>query len=313
MNLANSRWTGLGVLALVLALLPLALPNNFYFDVANRIAINAIVAVGLNLLIGYAGQISMGHAGFFGLGGYVSAVLTANYGWPPLAALLVACVGVALLAYVVARPILRLKGHYLAMATLGLGMIVSIVITNESWLTGGPDGMVVPDFEVFGLRLYGEQTWYWVFAVLLVFAVWVALNIIDSPVGRALRAVHGSEVAAQVAGIDTTGYKVLVFVVSAVFATLVGSLSAHYGAFITPDKASFMHSVEFVTMVVVGGMASTFGAVVGAALLTLLPQVLSGLEDWEMVVFGLILMTSMIFMPRGLVPSLQARFTGGAR
>lgn len=313
MNLANSRWTGLGALALVLALLPLALPNNFYFDVANRIAINAIVAVGLNLLIGYAGQISMGHAGFFGLGGYVSAVLTANYGWPPLAALLVACVGVALLAYVVARPILRLKGHYLAMATLGLGMIVSIVITNESWLTGGPDGMVVPDFEVFGLRLYGEQTWYWVFAVLLVFAVWVALNIIDSPVGRALRAVHGSEVAAQVAGIDTTGYKVLVFVVSAVFATLVGSLSAHYGAFITPDKASFMHSVEFVTMVVVGGMASTFGAVVGAALLTLLPQVLSGLEDWEMVVFGLILMTSMIFMPRGLVPSLQARFTGGAR
>ncbi|TCO81443.1 amino acid/amide ABC transporter membrane protein 2 (HAAT family) [Plasticicumulans lactativorans] len=313
MNLANSRWTGLGVLALVLALLPLALPNNFYFDVANRIAINAIVAVGLNLLIGYAGQISMGHAGFFGLGGYVSAVLTANYGWPPLAALLVACVGVALLAYVVARPILRLKGHYLAMATLGLGMIVSIVITNESWLTGGPDGMVVPDFEVFGLRLYGEQTWYGVFAVLLVFAVWVALNIIDSPVGRALRAVHGSEVAAQVAGIDTTGYKVLVFVVSAVFATLVGSLSAHYGAFITPDKASFMHSVEFVTMVVVGGMASTFGAVVGAALLTLLPQVLSGLEDWEMVVFGLILMTSMIFMPRGLVPSLQARFTGGAR
>lgn len=313
MNLANSRWTGLGALALVLALLPLALPNNFYFDVANRIAINAIVAVGLNLLIGYAGQISMGHAGFFGLGGYVSAVLTANYGWPPLAALLVACVGVALLAYVVARPILRLKGHYLAMATLGLGMIVSIVITNESWLTGGPDGMVVPDFEVFGLRLYGEQTWYGVFAVLLVFAVWVALNIIDSPVGRALRAVHGSEVAAQVAGIDTTGYKVLVFVVSAVFATLVGSLSAHYGAFITPDKASFMHSVEFVTMVVVGGMASTFGAVVGAALLTLLPQVLSGLEDWEMVVFGLILMTSMIFMPRGLVPSLQARFTGGAR
>ncbi len=305
MNVLNSRYGGLAVLAAIVLLLPLVLPNNYYFDVANRIAINAIVAVGLNLLIGYAGQISLGHAGFLGLGAYTSAILTSNYGWSPLAAMLVAALGVAALAFLVARPILRLKGHYLAMATLGLGMIFSIVLTNESALTGGPDGMAVPGFELLGWSPQGEAVWYWVFGALLLAAVWLALNLIDSPVGRALRAVHGSEVAAAVAGIDTTSYKVLVFVVSAVFAALVGSLSAHYTGFITPGQASFLHSVELVTMVVIGGMASTFGAVIGAALLTLLPQVLSGLEDFEMVVFGLILMTSMIFLPRGLVPSLR--------
>lgn len=299
------HWSGLLALAAVAALLPLGLANNYHYDVAIQVAINAIVAVGLNLLIGYAGQISLGHAGFFGLGAYASAVLTAHYHWPPLGALLAGALLVGLLALLIARPILRLKGHYLAMATLGFGIIISIVIANETQLTGGPDGMVVPPFSVAGWEVYGARTWYWIFAGLLLLAVWLALNLIDSPVGRALRAVHGSEVAAQVAGIDTSRYKARVFVVSALFAGVAGSLAAHYSQYLTPDKAGFFHSIEFVVMVVVGGMASTFGAVLGAALITLLPQVLTGFQDWEMVVFGGILMATMIFLPRGLVPSLQ--------
>jgi len=148
--------------------------------------------------------------------------------------------------------------------------------------------------------------WYWITGVFLLGTVWLALNLIDSPLGRALRSVHGSEVAAQVTGIDTTRYKVLVFVVSALFASLAGSLYAHYAQFLTPDEASFFRSIELVTMVVLGGMASTYGALVGAAILTALPQLIAGFEDYEMMIFGLVLMLTMIFMPKGLVPTLEA-------
>jgi branched-chain amino acid transport system permease protein len=211
----------------------------------------------------------------------------------------------------VARPILKLKGHYLAMATLGLGIIISIVITNEAKYTGGPDGMPVPPLTVFGWSLAGDATWYALVAVLLMVVTWAAQNLIDAPAGRALQAIHGSEVAARVAGIDVAGSKVKIFVASAVLASLMGSLTAHYVGFLTPGQAGFFHSIELMTMVVVGGMASVFGSIVGAALLTLLPQVLSAFEGWETVVFGLILMITMIFLPAGLVPALRLSFARG--
>jgi branched-chain amino acid transport system permease protein len=260
--------------------------------------------VGLNLLIGYAGQISLGHAGFFGLGAYGSAILTARYGWPPAAALGATTAGVALIALLVGRPILKLKGHYLAMATLGMGIIISIVVVTEDQLTGGPDGMSVPAFTLFGLGLAGERAWYWIVGAALLAAVWIALNLIESPAGRALRALHGSEVGARVSGIDATRAKVGIFVISAVFASLAGSMAAHYTGFITPGKVGFFHSIELVTMVVFGGMASVFGAVVGAATLTLLPQLLTVLKEYEMVVFGGVMIATMVFLPRGFLPSL---------
>ena len=211
---------------------------------------------------------------------------------------------VALLAYVVGRPILRLKGHYLAMATLGLGVIVSIVLATEDKITGGPDGMAVPPLVVAGWALQGERTWYWVVGGALLLAVWLALNLIESPAGRALRALHGSETAAQTLGIDAARHKLRVFVISAVFAAVAGALMAHYAGFITPAKASFMHSIELVTMVVFGGMASVFGAVVGALVLTTLPQLLTALKDYEMMVFGAVLVATMVFFPQGIVPTL---------
>jgi branched-chain amino acid transport system permease protein len=306
-KLMQSRHAGLLVLALVLAVLPLVLPNAFYVDVAIRIALNAIVVIGINLLMGYTGQISLGHAGFYGLGAYASAALTTHFNWPPLAALAAGAAATGVLAWLMARPILKLKGHTLAMATLGLGIIISIVINNESQWTGGPDGISVPSFSVAGMTVAGETSWYIVAAVLLLVMTWLALNLVDSPVGRALQAIHGSEVAARVAGIDTTRFKVRVFVLSAVVASIAGSISAHYIGFITPGMAGFFHSIELVTMVVVGGMASIFGSIIGAVLLTVLPQLLQTFEGWEVVVFGVILMATMIFMPKGLVPSIAQR------
>ena len=307
MKYLQSRHRGLLILALVLAVLPLVLPNAFYVDVAIRIALNAIVVIALNLLMGYTGQISLGHAGFYGLGAYASAALTTHFDWPPLAALAAGALATGLLAWVLARPVLKLKGHTLAMATLGLGIIISIVINNEGRWTGGPDGMSVPAFALAGITIAGETSWYIVAAVLLLLMTWLALNLIDSPVGRALQAIHGSEIAARVAGVDTTRFKVRVFVLSAVVASIAGSISANYIGFITPGMAGFFHSIELVTMVVVGGMASVFGSIIGAALLTILPQLLQAFEGWEVVVFGVILMGTMIFMPKGLVPSIAQR------
>jgi branched-chain amino acid transport system permease protein len=307
-RLKSPRTIALAAFAALLAALPPLFPNNFFFEVAILVAINAIVCVGLNLLIGYAGQISLGHAAFYALGGYCSAILAARWGWPVWLSLPAAVAAVGLLAWIVGRPTLRLKGHYLAMATLGLGVIVSIVLANEDRLTGGPDGMSVPPLVLFGQPVQGEPLWYAIVAAALWLTVLLALNLIDSPIGRALRALHGSEVAAGTLGIDAPRWKLMVFVQSALIAAAAGALTAHYAGFITPAKASFLHSVELVIMVVFGGMASVWGAVVGAAVLTLLPQFLTVLKDYEMMVFGAVLIATMVGMPHGIVPTLARLF-----
>ncbi|MDB6000517.1 MAG: branched-chain amino acid transporter permease [Rhizobacter sp.] len=296
---------GLIAMAIALAAFPAFMPNPYVYDIVIRIVMNAVVVIGLNLLFGYTGQISLGHAAFYGMGAYSSAILTTHFGWPPLAALGAGALGTTVLSLVIARPILRLSGHHLAMATLSLGLIATIVFNNESAWTGGSDGMTVPPFSVLGITVDGEQGWYALVAVLLWLACWATVNLVNSPAGRALQAIRGSEIAARVAGIDTVSFKTRVFVLSAVIASVMGSLMAHYVAFLTPSAAGLAKSVEFLMMVVVGGTASVFGSVVGAALITLLPQFLSSLEGFETLVFGLLLTASMIFMRNGIVPALR--------
>jgi branched-chain amino acid transport system permease protein len=307
----KNAYLGLGLVIAVLLVLPFVLPNSYYMDLAIRMAINAIIVIGLNLLIGFAGQISLGHAGFLGIGAYASAVLPTHFGFHPLLAMAAGAAATAVIASVVAKPIFKLKGNYLAMATLGLGIIINIALRNEAQWTGGPDGMAVPALSLLGFELGSDKQWYWVVAGLLTISVWASLNLIDSPFGRALRALHGSEVASQVVGVNIVRYKVAIFVMSAVFASLMGSITAHYIGFVTPNFADFFHSIELVTMVVVGGMASVFGSIVGAVLLTALPQALATFEGWETVVFGSVLMLCMIFLPKGLVPTLAAKFGKG--
>ena len=307
----KNAYFGLYIVIAILIVLPFVLPNSFYMDLVIRMAINAVIVLGLNLLIGFAGQISLGHAGFLGIGAYASAVLPTHFGWHPLLAMGAGAAVTGALAALVARPIFKLKGHYLAMATLGLGIIINIALRNEAQWTGGPDGMAVPAMGLFGFDLSNDKQWYWVVALLLSVSVWASLNLIDSPFGRALRALHGSEVASQVVGVDVVRYKVAIFVMSAVFASIMGSVTAHYVGFVSPNFADFFHSIELVTMVVIGGMASVYGSLVGAVLLTALPQALATFEGWETVVFGAILMLSMIFMPKGLVPTLAAKFGKG--
>lgn len=298
------------VIALLVVALSFAMPSNFYYRVAALVWISALAVIGLNLLMGYAGQVSLGHAGFFGIGAYAVAVLPAQFGLHPLAAALAGAVATGALAFLVGRPILRLKGHYLAVATLGFGILIAMTISNEAWLTGGPDGMPVERLTLFGWRVRGADTWYWITGGLLVLGAWIACNLVASPTGRALRALHDSEVAARVAGIDVARAKLTVFVISAVYASVAGSTLALLNGFVTPDKANFLHSIELVTMVVLGGMGSVLGSLAGAAILVVLPQVLTGFHDYEHMILGLIMMVIMIVLRAGIVPSLAALFKG---
>ncbi len=214
-----------------------------------------------------------------------------------------------LIAFSIARPVLRLKGHYLAMATLGFGIIVHILLVQSEAFTGGPDGLSeIPPLSFFGWRVNTDLAWYVVIAGFLLAVLLLALNLIASRTGRALRALHGSEVAAEMMGIDTTAAKTGVFVVAALIAALAGSLFAHQQAFISPDSFNFFFSIDLVTMVVLGGMASTWGAILGALVLTFLPEFLVVFEDYEVMIFGAILMLMMIFMPQGLLGGLQDLF-----
>lgn len=302
---AKSTWT-LPAFAVFLAAIPVLAPNAYFLDIATKTWINAMVCVGLNLLVGYAGQISLGHAAFFALGGYASAILGNRYGVPaPLAMLAgAACVGV--LAFLIGKAILKLRGHYLAMATLGFGAIVSIILNRELALTGGPDGMTVGPFSVAGYTLPSTLAGYILSAVGLFVSVRMAATLIASRAGRAMRALKDSEVAAETLGIDVAAYKAKVFVVSAIFASIAGSIYAHADRFITPGEANFLRSVEFVAMVVVGGLGSIPGAIVGAAFLTLLPQALASFEDLRHVLTGALLVGIMAFMPSGMFPTLAS-------
>lgn len=298
----------LGAAVAAAALMPVLAPNPFYLAVANLILINAAVAVSLTLLIGTTGQLSLGHAAFFAGGAYLSAHLSVARGWPVLLALPCAVLGSTLLAWAVGRLFLKLSGYYLAVATLGIGLLLGIVLRNEQRFSGGPDGMSVGPLEVGSYVLRGDAAWYWLLLAVLMLVVAGSLNLLRSPAGRALRALHDAEIAATTLGVDVRSYKMRIFVLSGGIAGLMGALYAHYAGFITPASASFVHSVQFLMMAVIGGIGSIAGAVLGAAMMTLLPNLLAGAAEYETLVVGIALFAAVLFMPRGIVPTLRGRW-----
>jgi branched-chain amino acid transport system permease protein len=301
------RYAVVPAIAVIVLVLPFFL-SSFQLRIAALVFIFALAVLGLNLLMGFAGQVSLGHAGFFGIGAYAVAVGPTHLQIPSWAALIAGAGLAGLIAYLVGRPILRLKGHYLAVATLGLGLLIAMVFTNEAKWTGGPDGMPVPRLDLFGWQPRGSLTWYWISGGTLVIAALLAINLIDSPTGRAFRAIHDSEVAASVLGVDVARYKSIAFVLSAIYAAVAGAYLALFDGLVTPAAAGFLRSIEFVSMAVLGGLGSILGSIVGAALLVVLPQMLTVFRDYEHIALGLIMMACMIFLRAGIVPSVATLF-----
>ena len=298
------------VVAVIVVVLPLFFPSAYYFRVGALVFIFALAVVGLNLLMGFAGQVSLGHAGFLGIGAYAVAIGPVHFGVPSWLCLFIGAIISGAVAFAVGRPILKLKGHYLAVATLGFGLLVAIVLTNEANWTGGPDGMNVPTLTLLGWRVHGSDAWYWIAGATFVVGFLLALNLKESPTGRALQAIHDSEIAARVLGIDVARKKLAVFTISAVYASVAGSYLALFNGLITPDAAGFLNSIELVAMVVLGGMGSIFGSLVGAAVLVVLPQMLTVFHEYEQALLGLIVMVFMIFLRKGIVPSLAGVLSG---
>lgn len=309
----TSALRGCAVLAgvVLVACVPFVVTDRYLLRIFTLVGINLIVVAGLSLLFGYTGQVSLGHASFVGLGAYGSAFLTLA-GWPwPVA---VVC-GVALASLgglLLALPSLRLKGHYLAMATLAFGEIMFVFFDNAEWFTGGSDGLQgiqPPSIGPFSVTTAEGN--YWLVWALVCLTLMLAANVVKRRPGRALRAIHGSEVGAQACGIDIVATKVQVFVVSAGLAGLAGALGAHYIGSLSPSSFTLHRSIVFLTMVALGGSGSLFGALGAAVLLTLLPYadaIIPGLgrdasaflQNWEPDIYGLVLIGVMLFMPHGL-------------
>ncbi|MBU0610303.1 MAG: branched-chain amino acid ABC transporter permease [Armatimonadetes bacterium] len=290
----------------LLGLIVLAIPpltrSPYYLSIGVFIALHAMVALGLGLLLGYAGQVSLGHAAFYGLGAYGSAILTVHYHWNPWLALPTAALITAALAYIIGRPTLKLHGHYLAMATLGLGIIVRILFNEGGEFTGGPSGLPgIPYLQIGNLVISDDLRMYLLVWPVLGLLVLLSRNLLNSRLGRCLRAIHDSEIAAGSCAIDTGRAKVMVFVFSAVCASVAGSLYAHYIKFVNPEPFGFAFSIELVVMVIVGGAGTLLGPIIGTAALTLITQVLVAVgahypvvKDLDVVIFGLLLVAILI-------------------
>jgi branched-chain amino acid transport system permease protein len=295
------------IFAALLLLIPLFFKGGYLLNVLLFVGIHTILAIGLNLLLGFAGQISLGHAAFFGLGAYLSGILTATYSVNPWLAMIIAAVVVGMMAFVIGFPILKLKGHYLAMATLGLGIIIYIAFNEAVDLTGGPSGLSgIPNLSLGSLIFDSDLKNYYLIWTFTLATMLLSINLAHSRIGRALRSIHDSEVAARVMGVNARLLKVQIFSLSAAISAIAGSLYAHTMTFISPASFGFNFSIELLTMVVIGGLGSIYGSFLGAALLTLLPEMLRAFQDYDIVVYGLLLILMTMFMPGGLVRGFSA-------
>jgi len=289
------------ILATVAALAwPLMAPKYLVF-LGTLVAINAIVAIGLNLLSGYTNQLSFGHAGFLAIGAYVSALLTIHLPALPVPlTLLAAGLATGLVGLALGIPCLRLEGLYLAMATLAFGFVVIEAITNLDGLTRGNDGLRVPVAHLGPWVLDTDASRYYLTMAVAVGMILAALNVTATRTGRAFLAIRTSEIAAQASGINAAAYKTMAFVLSAFYTGVAGGLFAFVVGFLSPDAFDVFLSVDFLVMIILGGLGSVFGSVAGAAIVTVLNDSLAGFQAYRPLIFGAIMIACMLFMPGGL-------------
>ncbi len=289
------------ILSIAVMILPLIITNSYYLSILIFVGIYSLITMGLGLLMGYAGQISLGQAAFFGLGAYTSGILSTQFALSPWLALVIAIFVTAGIAFLIGTPTLRLKGHYLAMATLAFGYIIFIVFNEAVAYTGGPSGFgQIPYFKLGKFILDTDFRYYYFVWIIVLGMLTLSLNLIHSRVGRALRSIHGGEITANAMGVNTAKYKIEVFVLSAIYASIAGSLYAHFITFLSPGTFGFHFSIALLTMVAVGGMTSVWGAIMGTALLTILPEFLRMFHDYDILIYGGILLFIMMFLPEGL-------------
>lgn len=308
--LYGDRWKTFAVLAAIILALPFFVHAPHIFTILILIGLYCIITIGMSLLIGYAGQISLGHAAFFGIGAYTSGILTVKAAMSPWIAMLIGIILTFLIAYLVGIPILKLQGHFLALATLGLNVIIYILINGLSELTGGAIGLNgIPVLNLFGMNLGNPLYFYYFVWAIVGLIIIFSENIIRSHVGRLLRSIHDSEIATQTLGVNVAKYKVSIFAISAAYGSLAGSLYAHFITFISPPTFNINFSILLLVMVMIGGSRSIWGAILGTGVIMFLQELIRTLSQnyfhvsgpIELVFYGLIIVVMMMFVPTGFI------------
>ncbi len=301
-RLLESRY--LGWVALAVALLaPFVTATNYALSVMTSAALFVMLAVGLNMVVGYCGLLDLGYAAFFAIGAYTSGILATRYGWPLLGTVPVVILAAVIAGIVIGGPTLRLRSDYLAIVTLGFGEIVRITANNLS-ITGGPSGIYgIPGITLFGLDLSSPAAFYYTCVVVVSLAVLGAGRLGRSRLGRAWRFVREDEDAAEAMGINTYQVKLAAYIGGAIWGGLAGVLFGAQLSAISPPSFTFLWSALILMAVVLGGMGSTPGVVIGAILVSVVPEVLRGAADYRFFAFGVLLIVLMIFRPQGIWPA----------
>lgn len=301
------------VAALALLVLPIIVTNPYYLHILNLGGIYTLITIGLNLLSGYTGQVSMGQAGYFAAGTYVSALLMLNSGVSFWLATIAAAIFCALCGVVIGVPAMKLSGPYLVLATVGFGEIIRLIILNWTPVTKGAAGLTgIPLPSVFGFRVMSEQEFYYLILFFVVLGTYVAWRLAQSKVGRTFNALREDELAAESMGVPVNKYKIAAFVISAVYAGVAGSIYGAFSGVASPDNFTFDDSVGFLCMSVVGGNRTVGGAIAGAFILTFLSEALRAFQAYRLVIYGAILIFTVIYMPRGLAGLMDVyRFRRG--
>jgi branched-chain amino acid transport system permease protein len=309
---ANTRrdFMALGALVALLVFLPLVI-GDYYAYLIRLIGIYTIAALGLNIFMGYCGQINFGSAAFFCIGAYGSTVLQVHLGWHFVSAFLVAMVVNSVVAWGISFPLLRLRGHAMAIGTLSFAMAIYLLADRFPSLTGGSDGIKVPSAKFLGLTM-GEMFYYYLILAFAVASYVVCYFLVNSPIGRAIRAVKGDEVAAESLGASAHHYKAVAWIVSGVLGGVAGGLYAQQAGFLCPSTFGLKTNIDLLLMIIVGGLASNLGSVAGAVIITLLSYFLVTIEEYIVLAYGLILFFVLRFMPDGVVGLIGKRRANGA-
>lgn len=287
-------------------IIPLILGKGFYLNTMNFIALYSMVTVGLCLLVGYGGQLSISHAAFFAIGAYATAIFCLRYNIPPLISIFLGQSLSALLAWGIGAVVLRLKGHYLAIATLSFTIIVQVLIKEMVWLTGGLQGLSsIPPISFGGFLIDSDYRFYFIVWPATMLVLLFSLNLVNSRMGRIFRAIKEDEDVARLFGADIKKYKVKLFILSSVFASLAGSLYAHFITFISPVAGSIMFAFDIILALALGGFTLLWGAMIGAASLTFLNEYLTVFADYKRAIYGLALVVIILFFPNGLFLGLR--------
>ncbi len=290
------------------AILPMFISNNYHLNLMIQVLINIIIVVGLNFITGLTGQMNLGTAGIFSMGAYTSSLLATRLGINPWICL-IAAVGMGfLIGMGLGYPSLRVSGVYLALTTIGFSEIVRILMTNLTGLTGGALGVAgIPPFSILGHKFQTNKEIYYLYLVIAVILIFNAYRIVNSKWGRAFLAVKDNPDAVEAGGINIASIKILAFTLAAVYATVAGSLYAHYVGFINPSAYNLEYSINYVVMLVIGGIGSVPGNVLGAILVTLVPECLRFMENYYWLVFSIITLMFVIFMPNGIVSLFKGK------